>query len=419
MSAEATGYRISRILRLVGPALLLPWPAGSKGGPNKWKHLQLTDMDRDNHQTKLAKAGNIGVALGEVSNGLVTIDLDDDSYANALLTENPMLGSTLQTRGNRGCNIWVRCNGGYPRSQRLKNSSGEDIGEWRADGAQTIVSGIHPGGMPYQFVVKQPVITLSYDAIIWPQVILAPRATESSRVRRVRENEVVAKLSVNGDSSSIQSFASDDLIRQVAPIDFHRNNVSLFKLAQLVRDFEATMGRPVTNEELEFVFDRWCFVARRFWRHTRDEYWAEFLEACHYARFGLNQNPLELALSRARTKPLPEVTGFSDNRVRLLAAICREMQLLVGDSSFFLPTRKLGQLLKAHWASVARWLVNLEVSGVIRLAPGEVRKRGGSRCPRYHYGPRVPKTDAMPVPVPLAPPQQSAATDAPNAEIAV
>jgi hypothetical protein len=137
---------------------------------------------------------------------------------------------------------------------------------------------------------------------------------------------------------------------------------------------------------LEFVFERWCLVAQRFWRHTRDDYWAEFLEACYYARIGLEQDPVELALTRARKMALPEVTGFTDERIRVLAAICREMQRLVGNSSFYLPTRKLGQLLGAHWSSVARWLVNLEFLEVIRLAPGEVRRRGGNRCPRYYYG---------------------------------
>ena len=87
--------------------------------------------------------------------------------------------------------------------------------------------------------------------------------------------------------------------------------------------------------------------------------------------------------------------GFSDDRVRLLAAICREMPRLVGSSSFFLPTRKLGQLLDVHYSTVARWLVALEVLGIsiIRLAPGEVRKRGNSRCPRYHYA--SPETEAL------------------------
>jgi hypothetical protein len=80
------------------------------------------------------------------------------------------------------------------------------------------------------------------------------------------------------------------------------------------------------------------------------------------------------------------VTGFTDERVRLLVGICREMQQIVGTHSFFLPTLKLGQLLDVHWSSIARWLRALEPLGVIHLAPGEVRKRGAIRCLRYHYG---------------------------------
>jgi hypothetical protein len=78
-----------------------------------------------------------------VSNGLVTIDLDQDSYVEALLVANPLLGNTLRTRAVRGCNIWLRCSGEYPSLQKLKNSCGEEIGEWRADGSQTIIAGTH------------------------------------------------------------------------------------------------------------------------------------------------------------------------------------------------------------------------------------------------------------------------------------
>ena len=411
MSTALKSRRISDLLGLLGPAVLLPWPSGSKGDRRKWKHLQLTDMDEGSHLAKLDKAGNIGVALGKASEGLVTIDLDQDCCVDAFLEANPLLADTLRTRGSRGCNIWVRCSGDYPPSQKLKNASGEEIGEWRADGSQTIIAGTHPEGMSYQFVVEKPVITISYDAIIWPTLILPPRATESSRVRRVRENEVVGEYVVVASPGLIDRFSNGDLISQVAPTDYHQNNASLFKLARLVRSYESAIGRLATQQELKLVFDRWCLVARPFWRHARDDYWAEFLQAYHYARIGLDQDPLELALNGARATPLPEVTGFSDEPVRLLAAICREMQRLVGDNSFFLPTRKLGQLLDAHWSSVARWLVALETLGVIQLAPGEVRKRGGNRSPRYHYGPRGRKTEALPVAMGIARSQLSALTN--------
>jgi DNA-binding transcriptional ArsR family regulator len=199
---------------------------------------------------------------------------------------------------------------------------------------------------------------------------------------------------VGGCSLQIQALCNVDLVTEVAPTDYHQNNASLFKLGRLVRTFEGMIGRLATEEELEFVFDRWCLVARDFWRPglTRDDYWAEFLEAYSYARMGLDENPIEVAVSRAKAAPLPQVRGFTDERIRLLAAICREMQELTKDNPFFLPTRKLGEILGVHWTQVARWLRALEALGIIHLAPGEVRRRGGSRSPRYHYGPPTRNT---------------------------
>jgi hypothetical protein len=370
-------------------------------------------MNDGNHLAKLAKAANIGIALGKVSNGLVTIDLDQDSYVDAFLGANPLLTKTLRTRGSRGCNVWVRCSSGYPPSQKLKNSSGDEIGEWRADGNQTIISGTHPEGMPYQFAAEHPAITVGYEAIIWPESILPPNATESKRVRGVGENKVVSVSIASVSSSLIEGFSPKDSISQLAPTGHHQNNASLFKLARLVKSYENAVGRPATVQELEFVFDRWCLVARRFWRPelTRDDYYAEFLEAYSYARIGLDENPIELAVSRAKATPLPDVEGFTNERIRLLVAICREMQLLTGDSPFFLPTRKLGEILGVHWTRVGRWLRAIEALRIIRLADGEVRQRGGSRSPRYYYDARGETPDALVNAPPLRQSELPALTD--------
>ena len=47
----------------------------------------------------------------------------------------------------------------------------------------------------------------------------------------------------------------------------------------------------------------------------------------------------------------------------------------------------LGEVLGVDCSRAAQWLRALEGLRVIHLAPGEVRKRGGNRSPRYHYGP--------------------------------
>ena len=188
-AAKPESKTISQILGLLGPALLLPWPARCKGSPKKWKHLQLTDMGAPTHLAELEKAGNIGVALGKASNGLITIDFDDEDYLAPFLEVNPLLGTTLRTTAQRGCNIWLRCTTDYPRPCKLRNRSGDEIGEWRADGNQTIVAGTHPDGVPYRFVVENPAIAIDYSEIVWPDVILAPGATESKRSNRERSRK--------------------------------------------------------------------------------------------------------------------------------------------------------------------------------------------------------------------------------------
>ena len=119
--------------------------------------------------------------------------------------------------------------------------------------------------MPYRFVVESPAIAIDYSEIVWPDVILAPDATESQRAKGVRETNVV---SVGGCGLQIQAFCSVDLITQVALTGVHQNNPSLLKLGRLVKSYENAKGRAASAVELESVFDRWCLVARPFWRHT-------------------------------------------------------------------------------------------------------------------------------------------------------
>ena len=61
MSTAATSNRISHILELVGPPVLLAWPCGSKGNRRKWKHIQLTDMNDNRYLAGLKKAGKEAV----------------------------------------------------------------------------------------------------------------------------------------------------------------------------------------------------------------------------------------------------------------------------------------------------------------------------------------------------------------------
>ena len=129
--------------------LLVAWPRGKKGGPQKWTQVTAQDMADPAYLQKLAE-GNIGVIMGPASGGIGSLDIDDDAGAEEFLALNPDLRETLRTKGARGCNIWFYPDGEVPASCKLKRN-GQAWGEWRWEGNQTIVWGVHPSGGLYSF----------------------------------------------------------------------------------------------------------------------------------------------------------------------------------------------------------------------------------------------------------------------------
>jgi hypothetical protein len=152
--------------------LLVAWPRGKKGCRGvDFTQVTLKDMADPGYRRKLAE-GNIGVVQGEASGGIGSIDIDDDAGAQEFLALNPDLGETLRTRGARGCNIWFYPEGDVPGSGNLKRE-GQPWGEWRYNGRQTIIAGVHPSGMPYTIVCAMPAIHYRFERIKFPAGVTA------------------------------------------------------------------------------------------------------------------------------------------------------------------------------------------------------------------------------------------------------
>jgi putative DNA primase/helicase len=187
---------VSDLVKLLGKeAVLLPIPFGCKGPRIKgWQHFTSGHMKQPEYLAKLNHDGNIGVLLGH---GLGTIDLDHDEAVGPFLELNPKFRKTLRTRRLRGCNLWVRIKGDYPNSCKLKMKSGEDFGEWRADGNQTVIHGEaidkkkgETKPTAYKIEHRAPPIELPFDAIRWPDDVVLPWKSEpvsSSGVKSIDE----------------------------------------------------------------------------------------------------------------------------------------------------------------------------------------------------------------------------------------
>ena len=99
---------------------------------------------------------NIGILHGRASGGLCGIEFDDLAHAKLFWNVNAWAKDGLWSKAKRGPCFWCFIRGAYPANHELYDEAGKHVGEWRADGRQTVFSGTHPEGMPYQNSGKPP-----------------------------------------------------------------------------------------------------------------------------------------------------------------------------------------------------------------------------------------------------------------------
>jgi hypothetical protein len=217
--------RVFNLQSLLGPAVLLKVPSGSKG-PNtrEWQSTSLADMTLEYLATLTE---NIGVLQGVPSKGLCSIDCDNDTALDEFLAKNPRLEQTLRTKGSRGANIWVRMRGEYPRIGKIKNMAGKEIGEWRGTGGQTIIHGKHPSGCDYTILNGVPPVELSFADIKWPDGwILAtdkPRSEKHYKLVSLEIAEVRRKVALGMGVKFLGKFKGEDELCECLGMDAHTN----------------------------------------------------------------------------------------------------------------------------------------------------------------------------------------------------
>ena len=383
---------VSELCSLVGDkVLLLAWPKGSKGTKKKWGHLTIASMTPA--YLKNLEYGNIGVALGGKSGNLIALDVDDDTLVESFLALNPFLRDTLQTHGARGGVFWLRMAGAYPaKTIKLKNHSGDDCGEFRSNGSQSIISGTHPNGNTYQVVNMAKPLVVDFVKIVWPTEISNPPILQTDlNITNTEEAEETEDTKDTDESDEVASWVFSvrsvaDALRVSAPTKIHQNYRLALVLARSVKALELQSGKRFTPEQHRDIHNQWLITAVNFLRpgQTREDYFMEYLNAYKLAKFPLGSVALARALEAAKKNPLQadELTWADNPDLRLLAALCRELQIFHGDEPFYLSNRMVQTIFnhETH-ATGAKWLRSLCVMRVLT----EVVKGSGVRASRYRY----------------------------------
>jgi hypothetical protein len=347
--------RVDWVKARLGPGVvLIAWPLGVKASRKKWSHLTVALTTTPTYLRKL-QDGNIGVALGGKSGGLCSIDLDDDALLVAFLALNPALAGALRTRGARGGNIWLRCAGAYPPTRKLMVGK-DEVGEWRADGAQTIISGKHPEGHDYSVLIDGQPAEVAFESILWPEEVKAPRLAETEH-RCTQVNTGVLRLTqvYSGELRRTQ-VVSDSPLFDLTPFFCTRRHISDFKLWQMarqVRAWERDNQQKAVESELLCLFNAWWKESNKFVDAGEDyfDYLSKWKRCCKTARLPIDACSLDTAWKLTTEEPLPNEALLSygpepiSSAIQKLIALCYHLQQLCGDKPFFIGSRDAAKLL--------------------------------------------------------------------------
>lgn len=374
---------ILELKQLLGnQTVFIGWQRGVKGGNLRWKHLRIDNMT-PGYLANL-KHGNIGVALGEVSDGLCVVDCDSDELADSFASANPKL-VTLQTRGSRGRSFWFRFISDYPRKSSKLKIGKTEVGEFRCNGNQSIVWGTHPDtNRPYEFVERKPAAVIEFTDIIWPAEVLNPPTLQSNRDTDVISVTQSLRLSVT-PSLCLSVNSIDCAVELSLPKRKHQNNNALFILARALRNFAETNG-PLTIEIKMQAFSRWYdqALARGLLREdqTREEYMGEFFTAFRKVKLPLGQSPAEQAFLLAKTEPLPaEAAKFTSEHGKLLVAICYQLEKAARDGLWHLSYHTAAKLLGISHVQTGYLLTVMVEFGILRV----VKQPTAMKATRYRY----------------------------------
>jgi hypothetical protein len=216
---------------------------GAKGAPlcKYWPKLTHKNSLLSEHQemlyerikgdsNKLGWVGNIAVLLGEPSDNLVSIDLDDAAWIEPFLDANPALRETTQVPTYRGRQIFLRLTDDYPKTVCQLTVDGKAIGEFRGGRGLSTVFGFHPKGTrdtPVAYCpTSETVITYRYKDLVFPAGVTLDDSSRSAK----RDRKSRKKYSLAGKPGSIDT----ESLREAIECDVEALCAELFPDGRMV-----------------------------------------------------------------------------------------------------------------------------------------------------------------------------------------
>src|SRR5260370_31287769 len=158
--------------------VLLYIDKGKKGPTYQgWENITYEQTQTPSYKSFLERYSNTGVLLGGADN-LCTLDCDTEIFLAESLQLNPGLASTPLSVGARPAQYWLYSTGARPHkvehlkvqkdsplalgAKKVEADGTVKIGEFRAEGGQSVIRGVHPCGLEYRWLCSGPPIFLPF-----------------------------------------------------------------------------------------------------------------------------------------------------------------------------------------------------------------------------------------------------------------
>jgi len=159
------------------------------------------------------------------------------------------------------------------------------------------------------------------------------------------------------------------------------SNKQLHELAREVRGVENRQGKRFSVRQYKAIFEKWERKSKPFLRAGHD-YFTEFLAKLDCVLIPKGET-LQAAFERAkRRQPPSKVSSISNENVRLLASLCRELQEMMGDLPIMLHQASIAKLFDhSDHRNISNWIKALKTLEVLRVA----KRWSLGKSQRYFY----------------------------------
>ena len=343
---------------------VLPLKTRTKEPAIRWKPYQERRPNRDELQEWFSGGRrNIGIICGDVSDRLVVRDFDCDASYRDWQSEYPEPSKSLPTvRTARGFHV-------YARSAESISTEHLSDGEIRSNGHYVAAPpSIHPEGPTYSWTIPPgddiPLIDLGACGLL----------TDWSQGNTVAQ-AICATVSLC-DCATVLPSSVDTAIRRTIPPNIGWREKCLFRLCRELQAIPEYANADPTS--LEPIVRAWYEVAKaNIGTKEYEVTLAAFIRAWGNVKVPKGQTAAYAAFERAKSCDHSWIPSrFESDALRLLIALCRELQAINGKRPFYLDCRTCGDLLGVTHKTAWQYLDTLCTFGVIKkVSSGSLKTR--------------------------------------------